>query len=339
MSHVTINDLNWSDELYTLSDLCENMKINSCLVKSNERICSELDYFEVLCFKHIYSVRAFKVSTPADRNVKEDEKNNNSDHQTLTSGDEVFIPLHYTGRGLIVPLYGESHVCKTVEELIMTFPRYVLIEEDLKICSESKIIQLYAESELELLRNIKDKHYQDKLICRYGAQTLQLNPSDIGRFRVRPDPNLYSVKDILQRLKLPQIIDFTETHQDQWEKEVNFFEGLALDQNYTGKFLLTGLFKDKVAVVVSLGSKIRPTSQPFLLPLSSDLLQDLKFRFTFRGDFSKIKLKGGHSHTEIDKNKKQKKSTKATEATLKRKKTETGKTYAIFSSSMFVAYL
>lgn len=323
MSNKNMDTFNWSDKVYTLSDLVEKMKLNHCLLKSNEPLCSELDYLEILCIKHIYCVRAFKVSTPADGNIK-DDKNNNSDLHTLTSGDEVFIPLHYMGRGTIVPLYGESHVCNTVEELIMTFPRYVLIEENLNICSESKFTQLQAGSELELLRNTKDKNYQDKLICRYGDQTLKLKPSDIGRFRVRPDPNLYSVKDILQRLKLPQIIDFKEILQDQWEKDVNFFEGLSPEQSYTGKFLLTGLFKDKAAVVVALGPNSRPNTQPFILPLSSDLIQQLKFRFTFRGDFSQFKFKGGsNSLTRLDKKEDEKeKNTKKKETKLKRGKSE-----------------
>ncbi|CAE1265813.1 unnamed protein product [Acanthosepion pharaonis] len=228
------------------------------------------------------------------------------------------------GRGTIVPLYGESHVCNTVEELIMTFPRYVLIEENLKICSESKFIQLQAGSELELLRNSKDKYYQDKLICRYGDQTLKLKPSDIGRFRVRPDPNLYSVKDILQRLKLPQIIDFKEILQDQWEKDVNFFDGLSPEQSYTGKFLLTGLFKDKAAVVVALGPNSKPNTQPFILPLSSDLIQQLKFRFAFRGEFSQFHFKGeSNSLTRMNKKEDQKKkNTKKKETHLKRGKSE-----------------
>lgn len=323
MSNKNRDTFNWSDKVYTLSELVESMKLNNCLLKSNEPLCSELDYLELLCFKHIYCVRAFKVSTPADGNIK-DDKNNNSDLHTLTSGDEVFIPLHYMGRGTIVPLYGESHVCNTVEELIMTFPRYVLIEENLKICSESKFIQLQAGSELELLRNSKDKYYQDKLICRYGDQTLKLKPSDIGRFRVRPDPNLYSVKDILQRLKLPQIIDFKEILQDQWEKDVNFFDGLSPEQSYTGKFLLTGLFKDKAAVVVALGPNSKPNTQPFILPLSSDLIQQLKFRFAFRGEFSQFHFKGeSNSLTRMNKKEDQKKkNTKKKETHLKRGKSE-----------------
>lgn len=323
MSNGERHSLNWSDKVYLLSDIADKMKVDNCIVKSDEPICSELDCFEVMCFKHIYCVRAFKVSTSADKNTTEDSKNNNSGNQTLTSGDEVFIPLHYIGRGSIVPLYGESHVCKTVEELIMTFPRYVLIEEDLKIYSESKVIQLKAGSELELLRNSRDKHNQDKLICRYGAETLQLNASDIGRFRVRPDPNLYTVKDILQRLKLPQIIDFKEVLQDQWEKEINFFEGLAPEQNYMGKFLLTGLFKDKVAVAVSLTKNYQPKSEPFLLPLSADLLQHLMFKFAFRGDFSEFTFKTEQKRPEgPDNDTNQKKSPKKKPAKLKRGKSE-----------------
>ncbi|XP_014787038.2 uncharacterized protein LOC106881241 [Octopus bimaculoides] len=272
-------ELNWSERSYTLTDIDSKLKINSCLVKIEEgqELESFLDLFAIKCFKNLFRVQAYRM-------------NNNEDlTDTSTYGEGVSIPINYTKHGSIIPLYGASHVFKTVEEMIMAFPRFVEVQDNLTFCSNNCLIHLKPGDHLELLKVEKTTNSSGKqLVCQKtdNKERLNLSASSIGHFKTVPDPNTYSIKDVLRILKLPQVINF-ESNSDVADLEGA--ESNASDTEFSGSYLLVGLQKSR-AVVINCLSEENDNDASYLLPLDSDLFEHLKYHFAFRNDFKSIKI-------------------------------------------------
>ncbi|XP_036361299.1 flocculation protein FLO11-like isoform X2 [Octopus sinensis] len=272
--------LKWSEKSYTLTDIDSQLRIGSCIVKieQGQELQSFLDTFAIKYFKNLFSVQAYKM-------------NNNEDlTDASTYGEEVCIPLNYTKHGSIIPIYGTSHVFKTVEELIMAFPRYVEVQDNLTFCSNNCLIHLKPGDHLELLKVEKTMNTNsNQLVCQRtdDKQKINLTASSIGHFKTVADPNTYSIKDVLKILKLPQFINFGSS--SNVVADLEGAEGYISDVEFSGSYLLVGLEKFRGAVVNSL-SEENDNDTGYVLPLNSDLFQHLKYHFAFKEESRALRI-------------------------------------------------
>lgn len=275
-------ELNWSEDTYTLTDIDSQLRISSCIVKieQGQELQSFLDMFSIKHFKNLFSVQTYKIC------------NNENLADTSTYGEEVSIPINYTQCGSITPLYGYSHIFKTVEEMIMAFPRFVEVQDDLKFCSNNCLIHLKPGDRLELLKVEKTtKTSGNQLVCQRmdNKVKLYLSASSIGHFKTLPDPNTYSIREVLKILKLPQVITFKSNSNDIADLEGAESNNMR-ELEFLGSYLLVGLQKFRGVVINNFSNHHESINGNYILPLDSDLFQHLKYHFAFKNDFKSLTI-------------------------------------------------
>lgn len=158
------------------------------------------------------------------------------------------IPLDYRVKARVIPKHGENRVYPATELLLEDFPRYVRVGVTIEGKDKTgSSVPIVCGSVLELLKT-KTSGKRRNVICLLDAEEVYLPMDCLGRFTVVPDTQLYSIREIVSRFPLPQLIELEDSGSEVTKylsKQAN--EALSNLENFKGTFVLDSTMSEEVA--------------------------------------------------------------------------------------------
>lgn len=272
--------LTWEDTGETIKDIVTKHQLPA-LVKVNEGYYGDTDA-ESFSSGDLIKLDMVKTLIKVSACVGESEKKQGTrkarvDVNDLNWRNEVLIPLGYKGKLQVIRSDHIATTFGTVQDLIEQFPRFVRIENDTSVkVARGKFI-IPAGSELELDRVLPDQG----LVCRYGDKECLLDICDTGKYVSVPDFTLYTLREVIDKLPLPQYVKFVEKEFEQVMTE-SLDEALENIQNFSGVLKLQEVITQRVIVghhkpVDAIGGKSTFCERSLvLLPLDSPTVDEIE---------------------------------------------------------------
>ncbi|XP_064615774.1 uncharacterized protein LOC135479799 [Liolophura sinensis] len=157
------------------------------------------------------------------------------------------IPLDYRVKARVIPKHGENRVYPAVELLVEDFPRYVQV--GVTIAGKEKSgasVPIVCGSVLELLKTTATGK-QRSLLCLLDTKEVYLPMDCLGRFTIVPDSELYTIREIVSRFPLPQLIALDDNGSET-KKYLSEQANKALSnlENFKGTFVLDSTVSEQV---------------------------------------------------------------------------------------------
>lgn len=236
----------WEDTGETITDIVNNHQL-PILVKVSEGYYGETDA-ESFSSGDLIKLDLVKTLIKVLASVGESEnipktRRASIDVNNLYWRNELLIPLGYKGK---LQVMGNDHVATTfdtVQDLIEQFPRFVRVESAINVKAASGKFIVPALSELELDRVIPSQG----LVCRYGNKECLIDIRENGKFVSIPDSTLYTLREVIDKLPLPQYVKFVDKEFEQVMTE-SLDEALENIQNFSGVLKLQEVLTQRVVV-------------------------------------------------------------------------------------------
>ena len=194
--------LDWSEETYRLDEIASKFSLPQ-LIQLTEGVHtdSEVDSFsaeDILTIDRCVTLQ--KVSAQfAEKVIK--ETSNDGEYAILK--EEILIPLNYKGKLKVI---NEIKRHDSVRELAKDFPRFAKILEALSVVTEEGVVNIAANSIIELDRVFPaqktGKKLPDRLVVStaHGGRRQVALPFDKRcRFRSVQDQTEYTMKEMIDR--------------------------------------------------------------------------------------------------------------------------------------------
>lgn len=245
--------MEWSLQAYRLDEIERNFEL-PCVVRVNEGYYSETDA-EGFSQGDIMSIDSQMLLHKVAANFATDEKSSELfDPDYVELENEILVPLNYKGK---LKVLRDIKNYENFRELANDLPRYAKARQNLGVTTEQKTkVTIQAGTIIELDRIIpvsmagasKDP---DKLVIKFehSGRPLEVGVpvSAKGKFRTEPDDNEYTIKEAIDRYKLPQVVRFLDDKIKRVYTQ-NLLEGIENMRTITDTLRLNRLVAQKVFV-------------------------------------------------------------------------------------------
>ncbi|XP_052776405.1 uncharacterized protein LOC128214148 isoform X2 [Mya arenaria] len=211
------DDAIWSTYTHRLDELERRVEF-PCVVRLNEGYYSEAEgegfshgdivaIDKKLVLHKVAANFANRIYRPSHSPAEEEWG-----YERLT--DEILVPLNYNGKAKIQST-GKKY--STVRDLVADFPRYAKVCKNLKVwTADRQPVELQAGAVIELDRVMpaSSAGAPDNLVLIFDYQTRSTYatvPMDAkASFRTEPDETEYTIKEVIDRFKMPQVVKFVD---------------------------------------------------------------------------------------------------------------------------------
>ena len=265
----SMEDCEYSKEVWTLREIIDKGLPNMVHVcggflnnESEEQSFSQGDNLRLHCMREITYVTGRK------RGIA----NNNED--TV----EELIPLDYSKKVKIIEIEGKCF--KSVADVMAEMPRFVrtksmVISDD----QNEKLSVIPVGVKIEVIENVIDR----ALKCIFRNKFVFIGTKQTASFELVEDHNNYSIKEVLDRRKLPITVEFldspTEFFSSNIEDCVNnykSFSGVYTIEKTDTSQMVIGHFKPNRAKIHE--DRLYERRTVFVLPLDDEILKNIEVR-------------------------------------------------------------
>ncbi|XP_052777334.1 uncharacterized protein LOC128214745 isoform X2 [Mya arenaria] len=237
-------EFKWSKETCRLDELESKFKL-PCVVKINEGYytASETNGFSQ---GDIIGIDQKMIQ----HNISAYVVQKNDADELAISNKEIQVPLNYNRKVKIVQ---RSKTYYSVQDLILDFPRYAEAGQDFAVIDDDNdTLVVHAGERIELERLIPGSNNEpDSLVIQFVHEgdpiEAKLCTTTKGVFKTLPDDNEYTLTDVVERLKLPQIVAFVDDYIHKVCTQ-DLVEGIANMVSISGRVQLNRLVTQTVFV-------------------------------------------------------------------------------------------
>ncbi|XP_052257644.1 uncharacterized protein LOC127862522 isoform X2 [Dreissena polymorpha] len=209
-------DYSWSITTYRLDEL-ERRFTFPRVIRLAEGYCSDIeaegfskdDIIAVDNKLVLHKVGAFFT----DRTSPITQTNDESDFSYVRLSDEILVPLNYKGK---VKILNAGKKYTTVRDLAEEFPRFAKACQNFSAYgADHKRFDVQAGTTVELERIVPGRNGQpDELVIQFQAEGkpvfAKISSATKTVFRAQPDITEYTIREVIDRFKLPQVVTFID---------------------------------------------------------------------------------------------------------------------------------
>ena len=290
MACSNMHDIEWSSDALSITSIV-NDKLPTIVKVADGYYCeneaesfSNGDLIKLDFKRHYTKVKAHAVY----------EQSPDIDEESNHLGDEILIPLGYSGKLNIIC---RQNVIDSTEELLVHFPRFLTAGKSFQAYKGKRWrteTRIMAGSDLEIDREIPDLG----IVCMVQNNRILIRYDEDIMFHVRQDETQYTIRDLVERFKMPQYVRFIESEVQKFMTE-DLCEAVANISRFEGQFKITGVLNQEVLIghhkpvvesssaSTSMASNQRSIA---ILPLDSEVVRNLEVYVPVYEDFDDYEL-------------------------------------------------
>lgn len=282
MTESSMHEIEWSKETVSITSIVDNLptivKVADGYYCENEAESFSNGDLIKLDFKKRYT------------KVKAQAICENSLHMDEDPGivEEILIPFGYNGK---LNIHCQKDTFHNMKELVEYFPRFVKNGKAFNAYKGKRWktqTRILTEDQVELDREIPNMG----LVCKVMSTRILIPYDTEVLFHLIPDKKQYTVREIVEKFKMPQYVRFIESEFQKFMTE-NLNEAIANISHFEGCFKITGVLNQEVLIghhkPAGVSSQTSRRSIA-ILPLDSEVVQNLDVFLPVYEDFSDYEL-------------------------------------------------
>eukprot|EP00105_Crassostrea_gigas_P031795 XP_011454594.1 PREDICTED: uncharacterized protein LOC105347286 isoform X5 [Crassostrea gigas] len=283
MAESSMHEIEWSKETVAITSIVDDLptivKVADGYYCENEAESFSNGDLIKLDFKRRYT----KVKAQAIR-----ENSLHMDEEEPGIVEEILIPFEYNGK---LNIHCQKDTFYNMKELVEHFPRFVKVGKAFNAYKGKRWktqTRILTDDHVELDREIPSMG----LVCKVMSTRVLIPYDTEVLFHLIPDKKQYTVREIVEKFKMPQYVRFIESELQKFMTE-NLNEAIANISHIEGCFKITGVLNQEVLIGhhKPAGVSSQKTQRSIaILPLDSEVVQNLDVYLPVYEDISDYEL-------------------------------------------------
>ncbi|XP_052257762.1 uncharacterized protein LOC127862608 isoform X2 [Dreissena polymorpha] len=209
------SEFKWSTTSYRLDELGRRFKFPR-VVRLAEGYCSDIEAEgfskdDIIGIDNVLTIEKvaahFANRKGGVTSIGDDERS----YERLS--EDILVPLNYKGK---VKIRNQGIKYSTVRELVEDFPRFAKVCKNLSaIGADDRPLHILAGTTIELVQVVAGRDNQPgELVVQFQIQEkpvyAKVSILEAGLFRAESDDAEYTIKEVVDRFKLPQVVKFID---------------------------------------------------------------------------------------------------------------------------------
>lgn len=283
MAESSMHEIEWSKETVAITSIVDDLptivKVADGYYCENEAESFSNGDLIKLDFKRRYT----KVKAQAIR-----ENSLHMDEEEPGIVEEILIPFEYNGK---LNIHCQKDTFHNMKELVEYFPRFVKVGKAFNAYKGKRWktqTRILTDDHVELDREIPSMG----LVCKVMSTRVLIPYDTEVLFHLIPDKKQYTVREIVEKFKMPQYVRFIESELQKFMTE-NLNEAIANISHIEGCFKIMGVLNQEVLIGhhKPAGVSSQKTQRSIaILPLDSEVVQNLDVYLPVYEDISDYEL-------------------------------------------------